>query len=896
MPLVIPRTQVSQVISSAVSPAVASPRYAIIVGPNYAVRGYSDAAKAAIRLGEYADAVTAFSWPGRQAGEIVDQDFTRVFIDNAKLRFVNEAIGSGASVAPVAGHANRIKSSTLAWATNAAATRSAEVPTDVLPGDYIEVSVGANILKTYVRALLPDVVAPVVAATDLTAVTPTQVAAATATKITTVSPSTLVVSASSAAAYDGSASGYATDTYTITVKVGGAPSSSKLTITSIGGDNVDDVTPTIGTPVAIGARGATVTFGSDTDFQAGEVWTLAVVQGYTRPTAASGGTFLGTDSTVYVAEVIRGGAINGNASTGALLQVSTLTNADSGPAFAPTSAVAAPIGSLGVTLTLTGTKLVKGNKFTIAVTPATDGALSTLELENNLPAALLGEADLKVVIAIEKNIEVIANRIGHAPLKNWTQSETQITLNSGILASDSRVIAGSVLTELPVIGGTAYAAYRALKTVGANVLGSVTPATADVAGAVLAAFGTTDPASELPFGVMCAAENSAGVTVNYIPVVSDDLAGYQKALASIAQTNPGWSLVPLSHDAAVQSLFRTTAASRSSAVSAKWCVAWLGGVLAEQTAVATKRADNSTLLATITDDTSASGTQNVIVTDTNGKFIDLGVRAGDVIRGAYSSDGFGGNSYAEYLVDAVLSNESVRLLSGPDTAVTLPAKYEIWRPLSVTEQAAAYGKQYGFGDRRARVVFPANPKRGGEAYPNYFLAASIAGLRSGVLPHQPLSSVQVLGWDDMSESSVTFADQLEALMNAGIWVVTQEYGTAMVYTLRQVTTDVSDLRNLEDSVVANLDSIAQTVMLRTAGITGKGNLTDGVLAKVGARLASTFEELKVVTDENLGGQVVDAVVKELRRNAVLRDHATAIYSVTVPTPFNNLDVTIEAVV
>lgn len=898
MPLAIPRTQVSQVISALVSPAVAAPLYAVIVGPNYAVHKYGDTTKDAIRLGNYANVQAAFAWPGRGAGEVVDANSVRVFFDNAKLGYVAEEIGAGGEIAPVAGRANRIHSATLVWAANAAAARSATIPTDVLPGDYVEVSVGATKLSTYVRALIPDVIAPVVAATDLSDVTATVVASATATKITTVSPSTLVITASSAAAYDGSVAGAPTDTYTITVKVGGLPAAAKLTITSLKGDNIDDVTPTIGSAVAIGTRGATVTFGSDTDFVAGEVWTLDVVQGYTRPTAVSGGTFLGTEATTYVAEVIRGGSVNGNASTGALLQVSTLTNSDSGPAFAPALSVAAPIGSLGVTLTISGAgaKLIKGDRFIIEATPEAEGALSTIELENNLPTALLGETDLKVVIAIEKDIEVQANRTGHAPLKNWTQTATQITLNSGILASDARVMNGSTLAELPVLGGVAYAEYRALKTAGANVLGTVTPATTDVAAAVLNAFGTTDPDAVLPFGVMCAAENSAGVAVNYIPVVSDDLAGYQKALASIAQTNPGWSLVPLSHDAAVQSLFRTTAASRSSAVSAKWCVAWFGGVLAEQTAVATKRADGSAMLATITDDPDAVGNQYLIVTDDMGEFITKGTRAGDVIRAGYSSDGFGGSTFSEFIVDSVLSNESVRLLSGPETPISLAAKYEIWRPLSIAEQAADYGKRYGFGDRRARVVFPAEPKRAGVAYPNYFLAASVAGLRSGVLPHQPLSSVQILGWDDLTQSSITFADQLESLMNAGIWVVTQDYATAMVFTLRQVTTDISDLRNLEDSIVANIDSISQTVMLRTAGITGKSNINDDVLGKVGARLSSTFEELKTVTNADLGGQVIDAEVIELRRNAVLRDRATARYTVTVPSPFNNLDVVIEAVV
>jgi hypothetical protein len=191
MSLVIPRTQVTQVISQLVAPAVDTPRYAVVVGPSYAVHKYSASAKAAIKLGEYANADVAFAWPGRQAGEVVDQSFTSLFIDDARLKFFEDDIGAGSTIEPVAGHASRIHAASLVWAGNAAAARSATIPADVLPGDYVEVSDGTTTLKSYISQLIADIVAPVVNAPSLTGMTPTQASDAVVTKVTTVSPSTL---------------------------------------------------------------------------------------------------------------------------------------------------------------------------------------------------------------------------------------------------------------------------------------------------------------------------------------------------------------------------------------------------------------------------------------------------------------------------------------------------------------------------------------------------------------------------------------------------------------------------------------------------------------------------------------------------------------------------------
>lgn len=66
------------------------------------------------------------------------------------------------------------------------------------------------------------------------------------------------------------------------------------------------------------------------------------------------------------------------------------------------------------------------------------------------------------------------------------------------------------------------------------------------------------------------------------------------------------------------------------------------------------------------------------------------MRAGDILRCLYAGDGFGNASYSEFQIDAVLSEDSLRLMSGPAAPVTVPQKIEIWRNLAKADIAASW--------------------------------------------------------------------------------------------------------------------------------------------------------------------------------------------------------------
>ena len=907
-----PRTLIEQNIPAAAPAAQDDALLAVIIGPDYVVRSYDDD-KDVVSLGTYQDADLAVAWPSLGAGEVVDQDFTRVFIDNARLQYFEDLIGSGGVVAPVAGKKNQIESATLIFADGNGFNRSASVPADVKAGDHVRLETGGgDVLNTYVKKVVPETIDDVINAPAANAGNETTQAFSDSITPDGGNTGSITSESVDGSGYDGRADGVISETYTVTVtqaSTGGDHTTALLDVVSASGtDDQSGITPSAsGVATPIGTRGLTATW-TGGDFAVGDEWVITVDQAYTVPGVVAAGDYVGTVDTTYRVRVIRGGDLSGDSLTGAAVEVTTLNGIDaSGPHY-PVADTPFAIGTLGVTLEFdsSGTSdLVTGDEWTVAVEAEQDGKFSILELTNDLPATHSGEADFDIRISIEKDIEVSENRVGHAPLKNFEQSTTQITLKAGILSTDSRVVDGSGdLVDLDVWFGDAYVTYRALRTIGANVLKSISAGGSPNA-AVVAAFGSDDPDGVLNFGVLCALEGAGGTEVRYLAIESDDADGYTAALAAIEEVNPGHGFVPLTNDQAIRQAIKAAVLARSTAEEAKWAVAWFGQDLVTKKAIATADEDGFELQATVEDDPDTSGTQYTLVTDPGGEgqFITNNVKAGDEFRTQYSTDGFGNEIFQTYTIADVLTEESLLLAAGPDVEISLASKYEIHRPLTIAEQAQDYiDRASTLADRRVRVVFPAAPKRAGIAYPNYFLAATLAGLRSDSLPHQPLSNVAVPGWDDLSQAAVAFSSQLKNLLNGGLWIVTQNVGTQGVtgaaFTYRQVTTAVAlgeDLRNIEDSIVANIDSITRHIKVQFEGVTGKQNIFPGQLDKLNAQLNAVLESLGAIEDEDQGPQVIRYEITDFRQHAIFRDRVFARADVTVPSPLNDLEITLDLV-
>ena len=901
-----------------VAAAITDPLRACIVGPHFHLQRYDDASeKASGSLGSYSPDVAsaAYSWPGRPSGAAVDTGYTRLFIDNAYLRFfADSTIRSQIVSASKVRHPTKNLVSYTNPVTGITYARHASLLRDVKIGDIVRVygsTLGAAAEEAYssIIGFVHDMVASAIGTPSFAAsnaVTTADTSGSATVTAVISSANHVVTNHTGDSGYNGASSGDITETYTITVTQGGAPGVATISVTSASGR--DDVASTVitafGTNVAIGTRGVVVRFASATSapFVLGDKWTITVSAVYTKLSTAnviasttdSSDPYSGVQNTTYILTVTRGGDSAG--ATPPQVTVSTVDGYDSsGPVTIDSDATFFNMGNYNLKVKFTSALavaggLAKGDKVYIAVTAKANGPVRTMVLANNLPAAMVPSSggsgsyyyeDVNLELFIKKNIEV-DKCDSVTGVTNFTQSATQITVNGSIVGYDGSWASAGVPVGLPVRRGTVYVTYRALKTTYATSVFSLSTVSE-----VEDTLGPAVPDNPLALGVYKALQNANGTPVKYVAVPTNDQAGYSDALELLVGRRDVYGIVPLSHDRAIQDLVAAHAANMSGPDVGRWRVAWLGA----------SQATSEQLLSTsgtIADDPDTTGTQYTYVQASGANFLTKGVLPGDTIRTSFLNDLCGGQTYSEYEIDAVINEDTVRLVAGPASAIAVAQTMQVWRALDKEQQAQGLATLAGsFGSSRVRVVWPNLAKSSGVEMESFYVAAALAGLRSGVVPHQGLTNVEVAGFDDVRVDYFN-SEQLNTMATSGVWVVTQDPNTGQIFTRHQVTTGDTDIvTQREDSVVSNLDSISYYFLDSLAPYIGVANVTPTTLALVRTQVMSGISFLKANGfTESLGGQIIDATIVELKAHDTLKDRLKIRLELEMPIPINNIELTL----
>lgn len=870
-------------------------------------------------LGYYQPYVTTeYPWPNRPVGALVDKNYTKLFIDDALLRYFTGNTG----LSTVSGYANRVRSSSLSFASNGPNYPHSAVFKDrgVKIGDIVKAvtSVGGTeyTLWSYVAGFVGKEVPATIDTTPdadagnantQTAPSPTYVKLAGAANC-------VMISNVNASAYNGLATGDINETYTIEViqsSTGGNASTARLRVTSASGrDDVASVTPAaFGSFTDIGTRGLKVKWTntsapacslsavaeevSPVDFVVGQKWRVTCGQAYTKPTVAAGGTYTGVDDMTYIVEVIKGGTFT----SGPQISVRTTKGTDmSGPTTVSASGVAVPIGTYGVTITFTGTALCGRDRFYVAVTAKKEGAYQTLVLGHNFAKEVVNASpvDVSLELYIKENVELPRKRLYDPPNVSWAASDTTLTVYSGAQVYTPQWTDGGVQKPLPVYSsedngwGKLYVHYRAWLSSLAGNVGTVY----DVGELDGLISGPLHPDNPLKWGVYCALLNANGVPVRYTSVANpDDPDSWLAVLSLLDGREDVYGLVPLTTDSTVLGAYIAHVGAQSAPEQGRWRVCWLQAVVKESIAKvsAATSTDGQEVLATIEDDPLVSGTQYTLlsVPARNSAFIDNKVMPGDVVRINYTTDGFGDVSYKEYVVDAVMSQDSLRLRSGPSAAITVPEKIEVWHARTADEQADAVAKDNSayMGNRRVRLVWPDVVGTGGVKFAGYHLAAALAGLSSGVAPHQGLTNLEIAGFDDLDRTTVKFnRSQLDRMAGAGVWIVTKDPKSGVVYTRDALTTgDYNDIHARQESVVRNVDSVSYYFLNLLKPFIGTANVTPSTIDEVRAAIQAGLMELASRNFvRRLGTQIIGGKVLEVRQHALLKDRIVAAVNLEIP--------------
>jgi hypothetical protein len=910
---------------------ITEPLRAHIAGPHAVLHRHSNVdEKPYTFVGEY-DRLhdTTYAWPQRNPGSRVDDMYTKVYIDNALLLYYNTAVdatpyscGSLHVYSPNDRSENNIiRSHNLAFKSNGAAYPRSAVfgDRDVQLGDVAHVTYVApgdcavSELWSTVTGFGSDNVKsriePAIADSHNQATVGAVVN--TVTKLAGLDSEVPTVTAN--ALYNGLESGHVTEEYTFEVvrsSVVGCDAARLRVVSASGTDDVAEVAPS-GNQANIGTRGLVVTFSDQNLLKVGQKWRVVVAQTFVAGVAVSDayaydteqgspdllGAYAGEKNDIYVIECTKGGLyVN-------LPEVTVYTAKGldfSGPTEITAKDTSFDIGTNGVKVVFTNDGgLRKGDKWYITVVSSKAGQVHEIHLKDDLSVAMRGrQCHLEMELYIKDDIQVSENRIGFAPMTNYSVEATQITLNSGVVAYHPEWTNGGVEQPLNVYSGKVYVEYREWLSTLTDTVESIN----DVANLDQIA-GQLDPDNPLKWGVYKALSNSNGTVVKYTAVANpDSLDSWALVLERIKGRDDMYNLVPLTFDRMVQDLWAAHIGAESNEVENNWKAGFfslkahpvvklagtgvaIGGVLGNVV--------TDDVLATLSDDPAASGTQytKLQVTTGNGYFVTNNVQPGDIVRYNYTVDTFGDEQYEEYVVDKVLSETTLLLYTGGDVVVTVPQRVEIHHNRTRTEIANDIAHQGGsLSSRRVCAVWPDQVGEAGTVQAGYYLSAALAGLVSGVVPHQPLTNVAVAGFDDYSRSYKYFNEtQLNKLAESGVWIVTEDKdGTP--YTRHALTTDNLDLNRREEMIRRNVDSMSYLFLRRLRPFIGRTNVQDGMVARLRYEISAAIDLLTTNNFTNtLGAQLTSGSIRTLQIHPLLKDRIEIVLDLVVPAPLNNIE-------
>lgn len=879
---------------------------AVIIGPHFDVKKYVDNAldnNYELYAGDYSPGVdNVFVWPNRQAGGVVDLENVVVRVDAARVKYWDGA-SAAATTRLLAGTRTHLRSSSINWANYAQYARSTLLPQrDVAIGDGVRVRVpaaGVDMI-TKVTGLAHELMS-----SSIGAVTPdsnNQASASAEAKselyFSTGTPPSLAVSGAS---YGGLAAGILNEVFTITVTadpVGGDNDTAELLVTSTGGVNEVGVKTTVGAIDPSVLRGIDAVFSGPGEFSVGQTWRITARAVFTPPTIALSGDYVGSMDTTYIVRVLTGGVV-GSAVRPPVISVDTTNGVDYERVNKTLSDSTFLLGSYGVEATVSSNSTFSaGDQYVFSCTAQQNGAISTLVIADSLPDSVTDSMAVQVDLYLVKNILVDPVKKGQAPYLNYSGDLRNLTLSPEITYFEPSMLDNTgAEVKMLLESGRVMVEYRSLMQTYSNSVHELAK-TGDQSGTVLNSikdtFGYYGPESPISMGCFFASLNSGGTPVLYVAVKSDDLEGYAAAIGKLDARSGTYGVVPMTQDAEILEYLHSRIRESASPENGRFRKLWVSDPFSDQLGVMVKIGD-APALAKVVSRVEDDG-RFITVEMAGGDFLDRGVRPGDVFRFNYRSDGYDGFTYESYEVDHVLSEDSLKLMSGPNRGYDIAMRAEIWRTLTPKEVASAYAaRSRRYHDKRVNLIWPPEASVNGEMLPAYYLCSGLAGLRSGVLPHQGLTNVDLRGFDAVPLSTDYMEEgDLNTMAAAGVWIVTADLDTpGVVYTRHQLTTaGYEDLKRREDSVVSNWDSIAMRLRNLYRKYIGTSNLTPEFVTYFRTRVEDDLRSIRTETagtDILRGPQIVDFEIVEFAMHPTLPDALVCRVRFTGPTPFNNFD-------
>ena len=904
---------------------------ACIIGPSCQLVRYSEAAEKGNGLAatlaslatdnkvQLLSAATLYSFPNIASTSELDPSYVKVFMEDALLTYavVDDDLN------PFYSTSNSVAFDTSAWRTANGTNRTGNIPQDVAVGDTVQLydtSYGLLHTSTVTGFTADNVAATVTNPTGslratTTASQPTSVTAG-GLQFTLGYTSYLDGGSFAKLACDPRIVGKISTTYTVTVTGVGASTIDVSVVSDTGLDTKSFSGVGISTPMTMTSGLTLTTPGSFSAVTVGTSSTFTVQIAHVVRTVGAAGqnvapgtptAYTGSTATTYIIACTAGGSLRSN---NVQFRVTTNNGVDVPSTFTLSTAsqlTTVAIGSLGVKLnfaaftdsgTASSQGFVTGDVIRVTATPVGFGAVRTLVFAD--PYGGTNNSVYHVRLSKKENVEIPqirpASGVANWVIVNATDATSRaIQLSASVLVRSNSVNSGG--RDLDVTAGKLYFQYRAFQAL-PRAVGSINSQSD-----ITTQLGTIHPDNPLAFGVYKAFQNANGATVHYIPTVSQTLngtRGFADALALSKGNRNCYSLVPLSTDPAVWAACNTQVQAESAATVGRFRVMWIAPEINSHFPSLKLDPNGAIMFGTSTslgssiyqiDAVDATGTAS------NPRFATT-VKVGDWLRTNFSIDGTGTETYKEYKVTAVLDNNSITVSGGLSFTALVNDRMEIYRDLTSAELAAQYvAIAGGFASERVFAVVPDRGINGlqvdGTAVKNWYVACAFAGLRSGSRPQQPLSNVELLGFDGISTVDQLFSESdLDVLRDGGVWAV-RNTDDSRTYVERQLSTSVTDLYRKEQSITCNIDSISFSLADALKTLVGRVNITPETTSLVEATIRQTLGSLTATNGAvTVGPQLKSYTLVSVTTPSTAQDTILVRVSIQLPLPMNVIDITL----
>lgn len=860
-------------------------------------------------IGTYDPAVGgSFDIPAREPANILDVGSVGLFIENAELEVFARSIGVLGTVAPVSPYKNRLLSSQLNFKANGTSyPLSAELlGREVKIGDKVVYGATVGMVYHTHRSFVQDIL-PVLSASSVSAATAasgnksTQADSASSSQV--AGALNYIEGVASAAAYD-DLDGGVNRIYTVVVIAGGDAASARLqVISSDGKDDQASITPAaFASPTSIGTKGLTLTLSINNArpvdagapsslFVAGQKWQIVAAVAFTAPTATSSGTYTGAVDDTLIITVTRGGRFAGSVEP--QITVTTAKSLDSsGPTTVIDPGTNVAVGTKGALVQFNQTGLNKGDVYYIPVVAAAETNMRTLVLKDDLPTELLGVSDGDLSIrVVDSLLNVRAERRDASPLYNWTLSDPQIVVNSGITGTSTDgtlVDANGAIRYVPVKTGSMIVSYREWSYSATEQLVFLT----DPEDAI-EKLGSIDSDNPAGYQVAQMLQCSNGVPVGLIGVADPtSLDSWSDAIDAIKFASKSYHLALASGDLAVINLLKEHLIDQNSPSKENFCYGVVAPDLPEVLPIVTasNTMDSLTCLAAIIDNPGTVGTQYNYVTSANGQFVTNAVKAGDKLRTIYSVDAYGVESYTEFTVSSVVNENTLIITPAASVPYAVPQRSEVHRTARAADLVNYVLDK--IGTLRSQYLSICVPGVGYDTndieQPGYSLASNLAACLSAVAPHQPFNYYIIPGFSRVYGSGYYFQpNQMKQLEDAGVTVFDDDRA-GNVFVRRTLTTD---LENPENSYIRNGHAIVLTLRDKLSTYRTQANRTGTVLAKMQLDTETAIKQIEAETKvTSLGSMVEGTAVVEIRNHVSLPDQVVVDLTIERPYPLNDFTV------